>query len=113
MSDGVFTAGQIGAAIQQSKRSILESLKGIPPTETKIVHGNEARAWSKQALPSKILAALNDVAARREINVDALLAAPPPFWRPRYRLSELSKESIERASLLKRALASALARFSD
>ena len=68
---------------------------------------------SKQALPSKILAALSDVAARRGINIDALLAAPPPCWQPRYPVNELSEESIERASLLQRALAPAIARLDD
>ena len=91
----------------------LESLKRTPPNGMKIVSGNEARAWSKQALPSKILTALNDVASRGEINVDALLASPPPFWRPRHPLSELTDEAIERASMLKRSLAPALARQND
>ena len=109
----MFTAAQIAAALQWSKRSVLESLKRTPPNGMKIVSGNEARAWSKQALPSKILTALNDVASRGEINVDALLASPPPFWRPRHPLSELTDEAIKRASMLKRSLAPALARQND
>jgi hypothetical protein len=113
MSEGCFTAAQIAAALQRPKRSVLESLRRTPPSKTKIVHGNEARAWSKDVLPSNILAALEDVALRRKTSVDELLASPPPFWRPRYPLSELSKESIERASLIKRALAPAFARFND
>jgi hypothetical protein len=111
--EDVFTAAQIAAALQWSKRSVLESLKRTPPNGMKIVSGNQARAWSKQALPSKILAALNDVASRREINVDALLASPPPFWRPRHLLSKLTDEAIKRASMLKLALAPALARLND
>src|SRR5260370_21349999 len=106
--EDVFTAAQIAGALQWSKRSVLESLKRIRPNGMKIVHGNEARAWSKDALPQNILAALEAIASRRT-SVDALLASPPPFWRPRYLLRELSQESIERASLLKRALAPALA----
>jgi hypothetical protein len=47
--------------------------------------------------------ALEELAARRKTTVDALLASPPPFWRPRYPLSQLCEEAIERASMLKRA----------
>jgi len=113
MSDGVFTAGQIGAALERSRRSVLESLKLVPPTGTKIISGNSARAWSKDSLPRDILTALEEIASRRKTSADALLASPPPFWRPRYPLSDLSMRSIERASLLKRALALVLARQDD
>jgi hypothetical protein len=113
MAQSVFTAGEIAAALQRSKRSVLESLSKTPPSETRIVHGNEARAWSKEALPQNILTALNDVAARLKTNVDGLLASPRPFWRPRHSLSELTAEAIERASLLEHALAPALARLDD
>jgi hypothetical protein len=109
----MFTAAQIAAALQQSKRNVLESLRQTPPSETRIVHGNEARAWSKQALPQNILTALDDVAARLKTNVDGLLASPRPFWRPRYPLSQLCEEAIDRASMLQRALAAALARQND
>lgn len=113
MTQDVFTAAQIAAALQRSKRSVLESLRQTPPSETQIVSGNEARAWSKEALPQHLLTALEDVTSRRKTSVNALLASPLPLWRPLYPLSELSKESIERASLLKRALAPALARLND
>jgi hypothetical protein len=113
MVEDVFTAAQIASALQRSKRSVLESLRQTPVSETKIVHGNEAKAWAKDALPATIVAALNDAARRRKTTVDALLASPPLFWRPRHPLSELSRESIERASLLQRALAPALARLND
>ena len=49
----------------------------------------------------------------RKKSVEALLASPPPIWRPRYPLSELTEEAIERASMLQRALAPALARLND
>src|ERR1700736_5170230 len=113
MCEQGFTAAQIAAALQCSKRSVLESLKGIAPTGTKIVSGNGARAWSKAALPQSIQTALEEIAARRKTSVEALLATPPPFWRPRYSLSQLCEEAIERASLLQRALAPALARLND
>jgi hypothetical protein len=113
MPENLFTAAQIARALQRSKRSILESLKRTPSTGTRIVHGNEARAWSKDALPQNVLTALEDVASQRETDVAALLASPPPFWRPRYPLSQLCEDAIERASLLQRALASALARLND
>lgn len=99
--------------LQRSKRSVLESLKQTAPNGTKIVHGNEARAWTKDVLPQNILTALSDAAARGKTTVDALLASPPPFWRPRYPLSQLCEEAIERASLLKRAFAPALVRLND
>ena len=101
----MLTAAQIAAALQRSKRSVLESLERVPPTATKIVHGNEARAWSKDALPQNIISALEDIASRRNLSAEALLAAPPTFWQPRYPLSQVSEEAIERASMLKRALA--------
>jgi hypothetical protein len=113
MPEEVFTAAQIAAALQRSKRSILDSLRRTPPSETKMVHGNESRAWSKEALPQSIGTTLEEVASRRKTSVDALLGSPPPFWRPRYPLSELSQESIGRASMLKRALAPAFARFNS
>jgi hypothetical protein len=79
----------------------------------RIVNGNETRAWSKEALPQAILMAFEEIASRRKTSIDELLAAPPTFWRPQYSLNELSRESIERASLLKRALGPALARLND
>jgi len=113
MTQSVFSAAQIAAALQRSKRSVLESLRETSPSETKIVYGNEARAWSKDMLPQNIVTALEDVAARRKTSIDELLTLPPPFWRPPHPLSELCKEAIERASLLQRALAAALARMND
>src|SRR6266851_1328141 len=113
MAQDAFTAGQIAAALRRSKRGVLGSLKRIPPTRKDIVSGNEARAWSRDALPVNIQAALQDAASRRSTTVERLLASPPPFWRPRYPLSELSRESIERASLLKQALAPAFTRLND
>jgi hypothetical protein len=61
-------------------------------------------------LPQNIVTALEDIASQRKTSVDALLASSPPFWRPQYPLNELAQETIERASLLRRALASALER---
>jgi hypothetical protein len=113
MRQDVFIAAQIARALQRSKRSVLESLRSTLASETRIVHGNEARAWSKEALPQSMLTALERVAARRKTSVDESLASPPPFWRPRYPLSQLCEEGIERASLLQRALASALTRMND
>ena len=113
MLEVIFTAAQIAAALQLSKRSVLESLKRTPPSGTRIVHGNETRAWSKDALPPGVLAELEQIAARRKISVQALLASPPPISRPRYPLNELADEAIERASLLRRALAPALGRLDD
>jgi hypothetical protein len=106
----VFSAAQIAAALRRPKRSVLESLKFTSPTGTKIVFGNEAKAWSKDALPKNILVALDEVAARRKTTIDALLVSPPLFWTPRYPLRELREEAIERASLLQRALRNVLAR---
>ena len=108
-----FTAAQIATALHRSKRSVLESLKRRASTSTKLVSGNEARAWSKDTLPPSILTALEDVASRRKTSVTALLASPPPFWRPPHPLRELVDEAIERASLLQRALASTFSRLDD
>src|SRR5260370_9289858 len=113
MTEGLFTAAQMAVALHRSKRSVLEALERTAPSGTKIVHGNEARAWSKETLPQNILMAVEENAARRKTSVDALLASPPPFWRPRYSLSQVCEEAIGRASLLQRALAPALARMND
>jgi hypothetical protein len=112
-SENVSTAAQIGRALQRSKRSVLETLRHTPPRDSKTVNGNEASAWSKDALPQKILMALEDAAARRKTSVDALLAAPPPFWRPRYPINELTQESVEHASQLQRTLVPTFARRND
>jgi hypothetical protein len=109
----VFTAAQMAVALHRPKRSVLEALGRAAPSGTKIVHGNQARAWSKDALPQNILTALEAVAARRQTSVDSLLFSPPTLWRPRYPLGQLCEEALERASMLKRALAPALARLSD
>jgi hypothetical protein len=113
MPEDAFTAAQIAHALHRSKRSVLESLKRNPSVSTKVVRGNEARVWSKEALPQNILTALEDVASQRKTSVTALLASPPPFWRPPHPLGELVDEAIERASLLQRALASSFARQND
>lgn len=109
----MWIAAEIARALQRSKRSVLEGLERSPSNGTKIICGNQTRAWSKDALPQNILAALENAASRRKISVDALLASPAPIWRPPYPLSELTEEAIERASLLQRALARALARLKD
>jgi hypothetical protein len=113
MAQDAFTAGQIAAALRRSKRGVLESLKRIPPTRKDIVSGNNARAWSRDALPPNIQAALQDTASRRSTTVEALLASPPPIWRPQFPLSELSQEAVDRAAMLRRALAPAFARLHD
>ena len=113
MSENVFTVAQVARALQRPKRSVLESLRQTPSSETKMVSGNQARAWSKDALPRNILTALEDIASRRKSSVDALLLSPPSRWFPPHPLSELSKEAIERASLLQRSLALTLARLND
>src|SRR5258708_4223494 len=113
MVEDMFTVTQIAAALQRSKRSVLESLKQTAPNGTRTVHGNYARVWSKNALPKSILAALEEVATRRNASVEVLLASPPPFWRRRHPLSQLCEEAIERASLLQRALAPTFARHND
>jgi hypothetical protein len=113
MTPNVFTAAEIAVALHRSKRSVLESLSGTLTTQTKVVGGNETRTWTKDMLPRNILASIEDIAARRKLSVEALLASPPLFWRPRYALSELAQETIERASLLKQALSPAIARLSD
>ena len=113
MPEDSFTATQIARALQRSKRSVLESLKRTPLSATKVVHGNQARVWSKDRLPQTIVTALEDVAARRKTSIDELLVSLAPFWRPRYPLSQLFGEAIERTAMLKRALAPALARLND
>jgi hypothetical protein len=109
----MFTAAQIAAALQRSKRSVLQSLRRTPPTKTKSVSGNQAKVWLMEALPQNILTSLEEIASHRRSTVDALLVSPPPFWRPRYPLSQLCKEAIDRASILQRALAATLARLND
>jgi hypothetical protein len=111
MPKNVFTAAEIARALQRLKRSVLESLSNSPLSETKIISGNEAKAWSKDALPRNILAALDEIATRRGTNVDALLTSPPSRWFPPRPLSQLSKEAIERSSLLRRAIAPTLTRL--
>src|SRR4029077_17307841 len=103
MSQNVFTAVEVAGALQRPKRSVLKALQGTAPSGTKIVFGNEAKAWSIESLPQSILSALNDAAARRKTTIDALLVSPPPFWQPRYPLSQLCEEAIGRASMVKRA----------
>jgi hypothetical protein len=109
----MFTAAQIAAALYRPKRSVLEALERTACSGTKIVHGNAARAWAKDALPQNILGALENEASRRKMSVELLLASPAPLWRPRFPLSQLTDAAIERASLLQQALAPALERRSD
>jgi len=92
---------------------VLESLRRIPCSGSKIVSGNEARAWAKAALPHCILEKLEEMAAGRKVSVDASLASPRLIWRPPGPLRELADKAIERASLLQRALAPALARLGN
>src|ERR1017187_1358253 len=113
MPNDMFNAAQIATALHRSKRSVLESLRQTPFLGTKIVCGNETRTWSKHMLPRNILASIEDVAARRKLGVETLLTSPPPFWKPPHPLSELAAHAMERASMLKRALAPALARLND
>jgi hypothetical protein len=109
----IFTAREIATALQTPKRTVLETLQRVECNDLKIIGGNATRAWSIDVLPENILTRLKEIAARRETSVEGLLASPPTFWRPRYSLSQLCDEAIERASLLQRALAPALARLDD
>jgi hypothetical protein len=113
MFEDVFTAAQIAAAMQRSKRNVLQALKETPPTVTTIVSGNPTRAWSRTKLPRGIAKAVQDAASQQQVSVDALLASPSRSWRPHHRLCDLQEDAIERASLLQRALAPALARKHD
>jgi hypothetical protein len=82
MAQAAFTAREIAAALQRSKRSVLQALEGTTSNGARIVHGNEARAWSMGALPQSLLTALESVAAGRKTNVDSLLKRRRlRYWR--------------------------------
>jgi hypothetical protein len=69
--------------------------------------------WSTDTLPQSILKALQATATNRNTTVEGLLAWEQTIWRPRHPLHQLTDEALERASRLKRALFSALARLND
>lgn len=111
--ENIFTAAQIAAALQRSKRTVLETLKGTQATQTAIVRGNATRAWSINELPQDMRIMLQNVASRRQMSVDDLLVAGMQLWRPRFPLSDLREGTGQRASLLRRALIPSFERMND
>ena len=113
IEEKLFTAAQIAVALHRSKRSVLDTLEQSRPAGMKIIRGNQARAWSIKQLPEKLRTSLEDIASQWQLTIDVLLASPPRLWLPPYPLSKLSREAIERASLLQRALGPTLGRLND
>jgi hypothetical protein len=106
--DHVFTAAQIASASRRSKRAVLATLAKETPAGTRLVGGNLARVWRLEQLPLRMRTALENSAARQQLDVALFVASPPTKRQPKYPLKQCSEAAVARASLLQRALAPSL-----
>lgn len=118
--DNSFTVAQLSVALGVSKQTVLNDLAGTPPSVTRIVRGNEARAWTLAALPEAINARFRAKAVELgyewQTYRDSCLsctAAGLRVWQPDIPLAELADASIAEAHKLRDALLPALQRKDD
>jgi hypothetical protein len=104
-----YCASELAAAIGWSKARVQGALAGTPPTDTKVVVGNELAAWALAALPERLaqeIARVRD-AHRYKAARDVLLD-PVERWEPALPLSQVHPEEIATAKALQAALLRAL-----
>ncbi len=109
-----FTAAQIALALGLSKRWVLSALRSTPAGRVVVVSGNPASAWDLCALPAAMQERLNSQAAKLSYrNAEQLLLSPQQTWHPAVAFKDASPRHQEKAAMLQKALAPALARIND
>jgi hypothetical protein len=111
VSASIFTAAEIAAALGRKRESIGRSLSSHAPSGTKVVSGNEARAWSVAALPGALLGDLQRLTVQLGCkDVETFLRQSGEPWSPSVPLARCHDESVEAARKLREALRPSLQR---
>ncbi len=106
-----YTASQIAAALGISKQSVIKALRGTLPTDAVIVRGNATQAWTFDALPDNVRAAIVQKSSANDQSVADYLDACAKPWQPALTLSEIGESSLAAARKLRTALLPALQRL--
>ena len=113
-TSALFTAAQIAAVLQRSKRGVWKVLKSIRPAAEDLVRGQRSAVWSIAQLPDSMRGELEGKATALHFrDVATLLAAPPRAWQPPVPLAAVREEALTRARSLREALAATLQRLND
>src|ERR1017187_1925585 len=101
----MYSASQIAAALNKSKRGGFFALASIPPSGRAVVSGNSAWAWKFDDFPRRFKEELAQQAKQRGYaGPEALLSNPPSIWSAPLLLKNIAPHHLERATKLQSAL---------
>ncbi len=101
----MYSASQIAAVLNKSKRGVLLALAPTAPSGRVVVGGNSAWAWAFDVLPARFKEELTQHAKQRGYaGPEALLSNPPPIWSAPLPLKHIAPYHLERAAKLQSAL---------
>jgi hypothetical protein len=109
-----FTAAQMAAVLGIKRQSVQGQLRDIVPAAVRIIHGNQAAAWTVDQLPLPLRARLAASATQQGCRtIEALLSMPRQQWQPALPLDKLAEDVIQSATKLRDALRTFLVRQHD
>lgn len=111
---GLYTAGQVAAALRISRRAVYYALSKVDSSGIIIRGESQHKTWSFSALPVSYREQF--VTRARQLgfrSADHLLSSTVEEWRPRFALKDISQLHIDKAAKLQRALAWSLDHIND
>jgi hypothetical protein len=109
-----FTAAQIAAVLGIRRQTVAGQLRDIAPAAVRIVHGNQAAAWTVDQLPLPLRERLAASATQQNCRtIEAVLSMPRQQWQPAIALDKLDDDVIKSATKLRDALRPFLVRQHD
>lgn len=110
----LFTAAQIATALKVAKKTVLQRWLKSGPIGLVMVKGQQANAWSLEALPERIRVRLAEEASRQGYRtVEEMILNPKIAWEPPIPLAEIAEECLQQAVKLRDALRPMLARKNE
>jgi Arc/MetJ-type ribon-helix-helix transcriptional regulator len=104
-----YTVAEIAVAVGWSKRRVTTALHCAPPSQTRIVSGNNARAWTALSLPESLLREVERLCKiHRFRSPDELLKNSARRWQPAIGIARVCEADVRRADQLREALSRAL-----
>jgi len=105
-ADGLFTAGQVAAALSVSCRAAYYMLETIPSDGLVIRGEKQVKAWPFSSLPRPYSEQLSAKASQLGFrSAEHLLSTQHAGWQPRLPLKDIAQHHLEKAVQLQRALA--------
>jgi len=101
---GCYTAAQLAAGLQVSKLKVWKCLRGVPACGSQVVRGNEAEAWTIEALPSQMRERLARRAYGSGQGIADLIRDANKPWEPKIPLGEVVESYLQDARKLREAL---------